>query len=205
MPDQTGVTVVVTGANSGLGEAAARELAAHGAAVVLACRNVVKAERVAADIAGEVAVRQLDLADLASVRAFAAATGPIDVLINNAGIMAVPKRRTADGFESQIGTNFLGPFALTGLLLGRIADRVVTVTSFGHRGGRINLNDLNWRQRRYETVVGLRAVQARRPDVHLRARPAAARGGFARSDRSPRIRATRPPSCSRTPSRSRTR
>jgi NAD(P)-dependent dehydrogenase (short-subunit alcohol dehydrogenase family) len=162
MPDQTGRTIVVTGANSGLGEAAARELAGHGATVVLACRNVTKAERVAADIAadiaadsaadsaGDVAVRQLDLADLASVRAFAVATGPIDVLVNNAGIMAVPKRRTADGFESQLGTNFLGPFALTGLLLGRIADRVVTVTSFGHRGGRINLNDLNWRQRRYE-------------------------------------------------------
>jgi NAD(P)-dependent dehydrogenase (short-subunit alcohol dehydrogenase family) len=150
IPDQTGRTVVVTGANSGLGEAAARELAAHGADVLLACRDIGKGERAAARMSGTVAVRPLDLADLASIRAFAAVTGPVDVLINNAGVMAVPKRRTADGFELQIGTNFLGPFALTALLLPKLRDRVVTVTSFAHRGGRIDLQDLNWRQRRYE-------------------------------------------------------
>ncbi|HEU5266849.1 MAG TPA: oxidoreductase [Jatrophihabitans sp.] len=150
IPDQHGRTVVVTGGNSGLGEVTARELAARGAVVVLASRNVAKAEQAAARMTGEVAVHPLDLADLASVRAFAAASGPIDVLVNNAGIMAVPKRRTADGFESQIGTNFVGPFALTGLLLPRIQERVVTVTSFAHYAGRIDLIDLNWRQRHYE-------------------------------------------------------
>ena len=149
IPDQTGRTVVVTGANSGLGAATARALAARGATVVLACRSIPKAEQAAETMTGEVAIRQLDLADLASVRAFATASGRIDVLVNNAGVMAVPKRRTSDGFEVQIGTNFLGPFALTGLLLPKITDRVVTVTSFAHYLGRISFTDLNWRQRRY--------------------------------------------------------
>src|SRR5437764_173299 len=135
MPDQTGRTVVVTGANSGLGEATARALAACGAHVVLACRNVAKGEAAAAKMTGDVEVRSLDLADLASVRAFAAATGPLDVLVNNAGVMAVPLKRTADGFEMQLGTNFLGHFALTRLLLPRITDRVVTVSSGAHRWG----------------------------------------------------------------------
>lgn len=149
MPDLTGRTVVVTGANSGLGEATTRALAAHGARVVMACRNSVKAEAVAARMPGEVAVRPLDLADLSSVRAFAHVTGEIDILINNAGIMAVPKSRTADGFEAQFGTNFLGHFALTGLLLPKISDRVVTLSSGMHRIGRIDLSDLNWHTRRY--------------------------------------------------------
>jgi len=149
MPDQTGRRIVVTGANSGLGEVAARQLAAHGASVVLACRNTGKAEQAAARMTGDVTVGQLDLADLASVRAFAERSGPIDVLINNAGVMAVPKRQTADGFEMQIGTNFLGHFALTGLLLPKIGDRVVTLSSFMHRAGRIHLDDLNWQRRRY--------------------------------------------------------
>ncbi len=149
IPELTGRTVVVTGANSGLGEATTRALAAHGARVIMACRNAVKAEAVAARMPGEVAVRPLDLADLSSVRAFADASGEIDVLINNAGIMAVPKTRTADGFESQFGTNFLGHFALTGLLLPKITDRVVTLSSGAHRIGRIALDDLNWHTRRY--------------------------------------------------------
>ena len=149
IPDQTGRAVVVTGANSGLGAAAARALAAAGASVVLACRTTSKGERAAASMTGDVTVRRLDLADLASVREFAEATGPIDVLINNAGIMAVPQGRTADGFEQQFGTNFLGHFALTGLLLPRITDRVVTLSSGAHRMGRIDLDDLNWERRRY--------------------------------------------------------
>jgi NAD(P)-dependent dehydrogenase (short-subunit alcohol dehydrogenase family) len=149
IPDQTGRTFVVTGANSGLGEATARQLAAHGAHVIMACRNVKKAEAVAATITGNVAIRPLDLADLASVRGFANATGDIDVLINNAGVMALPKTRTADGFEMQFGTNFLGHFALTGLLLPKISSRVVTLSSFAHRMGRIDLDDLNWHKRRY--------------------------------------------------------
>ncbi|MFZ3391993.1 oxidoreductase [Rhodococcus sp. DT1] len=154
IPDQSNRTVVVTGANSGLGAETARALARAGAQVVLACRDVAKGEEVAADIGPNAQVRKVDLADLSSVRAFAAdlaATHPtIDVLVNNAGVMAVPLRRTADGFEMQIGTNHLGHFALTMLLLGRITDRVVTVSSTMHRIGKIDLDDLNWERRRYE-------------------------------------------------------
>jgi NAD(P)-dependent dehydrogenase (short-subunit alcohol dehydrogenase family) len=149
VPDQSGRTVVVTGANSGLGEATARALAGRGAQVVLACRNVAKGDAAAAKMTGDVEVRSLDLADLTSVRDFAAATGPIDVLVNNAGVMAVPLKRTAQGFEMQLGTNFLGHFALTALLLPSITDRVVTVSSGAHRAGRIDLSDLNWEKRRY--------------------------------------------------------
>src|SRR5436190_11680385 len=126
--DQAGRTFIITGANSGIGRAAARALAARGGRIVLAVRNVAKGEEAATEIGGEVEVRALDLSDLDSVRAFAAAwSGPIDVLINNAGIMAVPQGKTADGFELQIGTNHLGHFALTNLLLPLITDRVVTI------------------------------------------------------------------------------
>jgi len=149
IPDQTGRTIIVTGANSGLGEVTARELAAKGAHVILACRNTAKGDAAAAAMSGSREVRPLDLADLASVRAFAESVEAVDVLINNAGIMALPKRATADGFESQFGTNHLGHFALTGLLLPHITDRVVTLSSGAHRMGRIKLADLNWEQRRY--------------------------------------------------------
>jgi NAD(P)-dependent dehydrogenase (short-subunit alcohol dehydrogenase family) len=150
IPDQAGRTFVVTGANSGLGAETARALAAAGGHVVLACRNTAKGEQVAATLPSA-EVRELDLADLASVREFAAGlTGPIAVLINNAGVMALPHRRTADGFEMQVGTNHLGHFALTGLLLDRITDRVVTVSSTAHRVGSINLADLNYEHRRYQ-------------------------------------------------------
>ncbi|WP_067862009.1 oxidoreductase [Nocardia shimofusensis] len=148
--DQTGRTFVVTGANGGLGAVTARVLAAKGAQVIMACRDLAKAERVAADLGPRADVRSLDLADLSSVRAFAAGVERVDVLINNAGVMAVPKRRTADGFEMQVGTNHLGHFALTGLLLDKIADRVVTVSSGAHAVGKIDLNDLNWERRRYQ-------------------------------------------------------
>jgi NAD(P)-dependent dehydrogenase (short-subunit alcohol dehydrogenase family) len=150
IPDQSGRTVVVTGANSGLGAVTARQLAAHGASVVLACRNTSKGAAAAATMTGDVTVRALDLADLASVRAFAADTGEIDVLINNAGVMAVPQSRTVDGFETQFGTNHLGHFALTGLLLPRITERVVVLSSGVHRIGRIHLEDPNFERRRYE-------------------------------------------------------
>jgi NAD(P)-dependent dehydrogenase (short-subunit alcohol dehydrogenase family) len=149
IPDQSGRTFVVTGANSGIGLVTARELAAHGAHVVLACRKVAEGEQAAAAMGGSAAVRRLDLAELASIRAFADATGHIDVLVNNAGVMAVPKSRTADGFEMQLGTNFLGHFALTGLLLPKISGRVVSLSSGAHRMGRIELDDLNWHKRRY--------------------------------------------------------
>jgi NAD(P)-dependent dehydrogenase (short-subunit alcohol dehydrogenase family) len=150
IPDQTGRTVVVTGATSGLGLATARALARAGAHVVLAVRDTTRGEAVAAGLTGDVEVRRLDLADLASVRAFADAwTGPLDVLVNNAGIMMVPQARTADGFELQLGTNHLGHFALTNLLLPQVTDRVVTLSSTAHRMGTIDLDDLNWRTRRY--------------------------------------------------------
>jgi NAD(P)-dependent dehydrogenase (short-subunit alcohol dehydrogenase family) len=151
LPDLSGRTVVVTGASSGLGTVTARELARAGAHVVLAVRDVAKGERAAAGFTGEYEVRALDLADLASVRAFAAGwSGDLDILINNAGIMAVPQSTTADGFEAQIGTNHLGHFALTNLLLGHVTDRVVTVSSGAHRLGRMQLDDLNWEHRRYD-------------------------------------------------------
>ena len=127
IPDQAGRRAIVTGANSGIGLIAARELARHGAAVVLACRNLEKGEAALADVraavpGADVELAALDLADLASVRAFAdARTEPVDLLVNNAGLMAPPRRTTKDGFELQLGTNHLGHFALTGLLLGPAA------------------------------------------------------------------------------------
>ncbi len=161
IPDQAGRVAVVTGANSGLGYATALELARAGATVVLACRDTTKGERAQAAIrqaapAADAQLAELDLADLGSVRAFAAnlvAQQPhLDVLINNAGVMAPPRRLTTDGFESQIGTNHLGHFALTGLLLGPLLaaaePRVVTLSSGVHRIGRINFDDLQ-SERRY--------------------------------------------------------
>ena len=151
LPDQSGRTFIVTGANSGLGRATTKALAAAGGRVVMAVRNRAKAEPMAAAIDGQVEIRELDLADLASVRAFAAGwSDPVDVLVNNAGVMAVPESRTADDFEMQFGTNHLGHFALTNLLLPQVTDRVVTVSSAGHRFGKIDLADLNWRSRRYK-------------------------------------------------------
>jgi NAD(P)-dependent dehydrogenase (short-subunit alcohol dehydrogenase family) len=144
-------TIVVTGANSGIGLAAARAFAQRGAHVVLAVRSTDKGEEAAATIPGDTEVRRLDLADLASVRDFASSwTGDVDVLVNNAGIMAVPQAKTADGFEAQIGTNHLGHFALTNLLLPQITDRVVSVSSGAHRMGKIDLSDLNWEHRSYD-------------------------------------------------------
>jgi NAD(P)-dependent dehydrogenase (short-subunit alcohol dehydrogenase family) len=150
IPAQRGRTVVVTGANSGIGLVTAGELALAGAHVVLAVRDPARGEEAAASLDGSVEVRRLDLADLASVRAFADEwTGPLDVLVNNAGIMAVPQGRTADGFELQVGTNHLGHFALTNLLLPHVTDRVVTLSSSAHRAARVDVDDLNWERRRY--------------------------------------------------------
>ncbi len=154
LDSQAGRTVIVTGANSGLGKATTRAFAAAGARVVLAVRDVSRGEQAVAELTplvdGPLEVRQLDLADLASVRAFAAGWDEtVDVLVNNAGIMAVAQGTTADGFERQLGTNHLGHFALTNLLLPHVADRVVTVSSGAHRMGTIDLDDLNWSRRRY--------------------------------------------------------
>jgi NAD(P)-dependent dehydrogenase (short-subunit alcohol dehydrogenase family) len=143
MDSQDGRTFVITGANSGIGLEAARALGAAGAHVVVACRDTAKGEHAVAELDGDFDVRRLDLADLASVRGFASELeGDVDVLINNAGVMAVPRARTADGFEMQLGTNHLGHFALTGLLLDRLRDRVVTISSGAHRFGRMNFGDL---------------------------------------------------------------
>jgi NAD(P)-dependent dehydrogenase (short-subunit alcohol dehydrogenase family) len=148
---QAGRTVIVTGANSGIGRVTAATLAAKGAHLVLAVRDLDRGRQAAAQMSGQVEVRRLDLADLASVHEFAEMwQQPVDVLINNAGIMALPERRTADGFELQFGTNHLGPYALTNLLLPRITERVVTVSSNAHRFGSLELDDLNWHRRSYQ-------------------------------------------------------
>src|SRR5689334_8022874 len=153
IPDQTGRTVVVTGATSGIGLVTARELAKAGARVVLAVRDPAKGAAVAATLPGRTEVRELDVSRLRSVREFARAwTGPIDVLVNNAGIMRVPEARTEDGFELQTATNFLGPFALTNLLLPHVTDRVVTLSSQLHRFGGIELTDLAWQARKYDDL-----------------------------------------------------
>jgi NAD(P)-dependent dehydrogenase (short-subunit alcohol dehydrogenase family) len=153
LPSFAGRTVIVTGANSGLGAVTARELSRNGAKIILAVRNTGKGEAAARQLpgfdTGQVEVRPLDLQDLSSVRQFADGVDKVDVLINNAGIMAAPFSLTADGFESQIGTNHLGHFALTNLLLPKLTDRVVTVSSMAHWPGRINFDDLNWKTRRY--------------------------------------------------------
>jgi NAD(P)-dependent dehydrogenase (short-subunit alcohol dehydrogenase family) len=147
----TGRTAIVTGANSGIGRAAADALAGAGAHVVLAVRSTDKGEQAAATMRGQAEVRRLDLASLESVHEFAAGWdgGEIDLLINNAGVMVPPLSRTAEGFELQFGTNHLGHFALTNLLLDRVTGRVVTVSSSAHRTGRIDFDDLNWERRSY--------------------------------------------------------
>jgi NAD(P)-dependent dehydrogenase (short-subunit alcohol dehydrogenase family) len=156
IPDLTGRVAIVTGANSGLGFHTSRELAAHGAAVTMAVRDLGKGEAAAEAIrtsapGAEVELRRLDLADLASIREFSQAWATehpdgLDLLINNAGVMAIPRRTTADGFEMQLGTNHLGHFALTGLILpalvARPRSRVVNVSSGAHRMGRMNFDDL---------------------------------------------------------------
>lgn len=157
LPDLSGKTIVVTGGNSGIGYEAALQFARKNASVVLACRSLDKAREAAAKIKaasrhGSVEVMELDLSKLASVRAFAEeyqkAQARLDVLVNNAGVMALPYRKTADGFEMQFGTNHLGHFALTGLLMDQLlaADRarVVTVSSGAHRMGRMHFDDLQW-------------------------------------------------------------
>jgi NAD(P)-dependent dehydrogenase (short-subunit alcohol dehydrogenase family) len=160
IPDLSELVVIVTGANSGLGLETTRALAGKGAKVIMACRSPSKAEAARASLIADgipehaLELRPLDLASLASIRSFAAgilAEYPrVDRLINNAGVMALPYRETADGFEMQIGTNHLGHFALTGLLLERLlaspTARVVTVSSLMHRIGRIRLDDLSWQR-----------------------------------------------------------
>jgi NAD(P)-dependent dehydrogenase (short-subunit alcohol dehydrogenase family) len=166
VPDQSGKLAVVTGANSGTGKETARRLAGAGARVVLAVRTVAKGEQARAEILAQhphadLEVRRIDLADLASVREFAdgliADGAPVDLLVNNAGVMAPPTRMTtADGFELQVGSNFLGPFALTvrlrPLVLAAEAPRVATMSSGTANFGRIHFDDLQW-ERRYRATL----------------------------------------------------
>ena len=150
IPDMSGKTVIVTGAGSGIGRTAAAALANAGARVVLAVRDQGRGEAAAATMPGATKVRLLDLASVDSVRLFAAAwQGEIDLLINNAGVMVPPLTRTADGFELQFGTNHLGHFALTNLLLPNVTGRVVTVSSSAQQMGAIDFDDLNWERKRY--------------------------------------------------------
>ncbi|WP_326821959.1 oxidoreductase [Streptosporangium sp. NBC_01756] len=158
IPDLTGSTAVVTGAGGGIGVPTALHLARHGARVVMAVRDLARGETVRSAIRSaapnaRIELQRLDLADLSSVRAFAAAfDGPVNLLINNAGVGMIPRRTTADGFEMQFGTNHLGHFALTGLLLPRLlagpGSRVVTVSSDAYSLGRIDFDDLGL-ERRY--------------------------------------------------------
>ncbi len=151
LANQRGRRFVITGGNSGIGLEAARALAGAGASVIIAVRDQARGAAAAQKIGGDTQVRLLDLSDLDSVRAFAAeTTEPIDVLINNAGVMAVPLGRTAQGFETQFGVNHLGHFALTNLLLPMITDRVVSVSSGAHRQGHIDFDDLNWGRKSYQ-------------------------------------------------------
>ncbi|MGW8225783.1 MAG: oxidoreductase [Anaerolineales bacterium] len=156
IPDQSGKTVIVTGANSGIGFEAAKVLAQRGAVVIMACRSLEKGKIAMEQILEEdprakVILKSLDLADLSSVRQFSedylAAHDRLDILINNAGVMATPYSKTADGFEMQFGTNHLGHFALTAQLFDLLKrtpnSRVVTVSSYAHYFGRIAFNDLN--------------------------------------------------------------
>ncbi len=187
IPDQTGRRVVVTGANSGLGEITARELARKGAHVVLAVRSADKGEAAAQRIrstasGAQLEVRELDLSSLESVRTFAAGliadSATLHLLINNAGIMQTPARRTAEGYELQLGTNHLGHFALTGLLLEALGrgtgPRVVTVSSTEHKPGRIHFDDLQLERdytprRAYQQSKLANAIFAIELDRRLRA------------------------------------
>jgi len=154
LPALTGTTVVITGATGGIGLVTARELARAGATVVLAARDVDKAHRAVAGFSGDFVVRRLDVADLDSVREFAQSyTGDLDILINNAGVMDIPAARTAQGLDVQTATNYFGPFLLTNLLLPRLTDRVVTVGSQLHRFGKLDLDDLDWRTRKYNGLA----------------------------------------------------
>jgi NAD(P)-dependent dehydrogenase (short-subunit alcohol dehydrogenase family) len=157
LPDMNGRTVVITGGGRGIGLLTATSLAAAGARVIMAVRDPEKAGKAvaAAGGRGDFEYRQLDVADFDSVRAFAQSfTANIDVLINNAGVAKIPAARTAQGFDLETATNYFGPFLLTNLLLPRISDRVIVISSQLHRFGKLNLDDLDWRNRQERAVLG---------------------------------------------------
>src|ERR1700677_4059333 len=199
VPDLTGRTAVVTGGNTGLGLEVARVLADRGAQVTIACRNMDKAQR-AADSIRDASIVSLDLGSLASVRDAAAALNTeyekLDLLVNNAGVMATPYLGTKDGFELQFGVNHLGPFAFTGLLLDRLlaapAARIVTVSSLVHRRGIINFNDLSsalhydrtaaYGRSKLANLLFAYELQRRLAASGAAARSLAAHPGYARTD-----------------------
>tara|TARA_B110000305_G_C19449889_1_gene647250 strand:- start:1018 stop:1917 length:900 start_codon:yes stop_codon:yes gene_type:complete len=165
IPDQTGKTIIITGATSGLGKEATKVLAQKNALVIMAVRNTEKGENVRKEILqenpkGTISVKELDLSSLSSIRRFAETINKefetIDVLINNAGVMMCPYSTTEDGLEIQMGTNHFGHFALTGLLMPLIKKsddgRVVVTSSIGHRSGDIDFEDINWLNRKYKTT-----------------------------------------------------
>lgn len=187
IPDQGGRTAVVTGANSGIGLVTAQELARRGARVILACRSEARGKRAEEHIArqvpgADVQFRPLDLAALSSVREFAASYPyeRLDLLINNAGVMALPYRQTADGFETQFGVNHLGHFALTGLLLPKLLGtpgaRMVSMSSFMHVLANIDMGDLNSERRYRRWVAYSRSKTANLLFVHELARRLGAAG-----------------------------
>ncbi|SDE24372.1 oxidoreductase [Nocardioides lianchengensis] len=157
VPRQDGRRFVVTGASGGIGLETAKVLADRGARVTLAVRNAAKGEQAAAQMAGDVEVALLDVSSLESVRSFADACGEVDVLVNNAGVLGLPFSRSVDGFELQLATNHLGHFALANLLLPRITDRVVVVSSRSHLTGDLDLDDLLWERRRYQPYAAYAA------------------------------------------------
>ncbi|WP_116111834.1 oxidoreductase [Austwickia chelonae] len=152
IPDQTGRRFVITGANSGIGFEAARALAGKGAHVVMACRNTTKGEAARVGMGGSTEVRHLDLADLESVANFAAELDRVDVLILNAGVMDIPLARTAAGHEMQFATNVLGHFLLSQSVLPVLTDRVVWLGSIAHRFGTVEVSDLDWNSRPYDSA-----------------------------------------------------
>jgi NAD(P)-dependent dehydrogenase (short-subunit alcohol dehydrogenase family) len=192
LPALAGRTAVVTGANSGLGFTAVDALARAGAHVVLAVRDPERGRAAAARVNGSTEVRRLDLADLSSVREFAAGWDrPLDLLVNNAGVMMLPELRTKDGFEMQFGTNHLGHFALTNLLLPYVTDRVVTVSSGLHRGGDgvIHFENVNlegaytptraYAQSKLANLLFVLELQRRLTEAGSRVRALAAHPGYA--------------------------
>jgi NAD(P)-dependent dehydrogenase (short-subunit alcohol dehydrogenase family) len=187
IPDQSGRTAVITGANSGIGYCTARELARHGAEVLLACRSEQRGteavERLRAEVpGGRVRFARLDLADLSSVRSFVNEydSDRLDLLINNAGVMAIPYAKTTDGFETQFGVNHLGHFALTGLLLPRLLAtpraRVISLSSIVHALSKIDLDDLNGERRYRRWIAYGRSKAANLLFIHELARRLKAAG-----------------------------
>jgi NAD(P)-dependent dehydrogenase (short-subunit alcohol dehydrogenase family) len=206
MPPQAGKTILVTGANSGVGFQAARELARHGAQVLLGVRDVAKGEAARKRILAEspqaqVAIVPLDMASLASIRGFAgefvSSGAKLDVLVNNAGVMALPKReQTADGFERQFGTNHLGHFALTGLLIPALlraqAPRVVTVASLAHRNGKMEWDNLQseksyspwdaYNMSKLANILFARELDRRAREAHIKLMSVAVHPGISRTN-----------------------